>query len=135
MQSKWLKRGIGLVVLALVVAGAVLALRPQPVPVDIATVGTAHLAVTVDEEGIARIRDVFRVSAPVAGRVERLPVEVGDKVHRNTTTVAPIQACDMNVTVIGADGNRQVPFNPFSPYTSDAQRSTVRLHQMVGPVS
>jgi len=53
----------------------------------------------------------------------------------NTTTVAPIQACDMNVTVIGADGNRQVPFNPFSPYTSDAQRSTVRLHQMVGPVS
>ncbi|MCB1485979.1 MAG: HlyD family efflux transporter periplasmic adaptor subunit [Bauldia sp.] len=94
MQSKWLKRAIGLVVVALVVAGAVLALRPQPVPVDIATVGTAHLAVTVDEEGIARIRDVFRVSAPVAGRVERLPVEVGDKVYRNTTTLASIHPVD-----------------------------------------
>ncbi len=53
----------------------------------------------------------------------------------NTSTAPPFPACDMNVTVIGADGNRQVPFNPFSPYTSDAQRSTVRLHQMVGPVS
>ncbi|MCB1496274.1 MAG: HlyD family efflux transporter periplasmic adaptor subunit [Bauldia sp.] len=94
MLSKWVKRAIGLVVLALVVAAAVLALRPRPVPVDIATIDRGHLAVTIDEEGIARIRDVFRVSAPVAGRVERLPVEVGDKVHRNTTTVALIHPVD-----------------------------------------
>lgn len=53
----------------------------------------------------------------------------------NTNTALPIPACDMNVTVIGADGDRDKPFDPNNPYRSDAQRSTVRLHQMVGPVS
>ncbi len=93
-MQKWIKRAIGLVVLALVVAAAVYALSPRPVPVDIATVDQAPLTVTIDEEGIARIRDVFRVSAPVAGRVERLPVEVGDEVFRDTTAVASIHPAD-----------------------------------------
>ncbi|MEP0322271.1 MAG: hypothetical protein ABJE17_09425, partial [Bauldia litoralis] len=94
MQSKWVKRALGLVVVALIVAGAVYALMPQPVAVDVATVTRAPLSVTIDEEGIARIRDVFRVSAPGAGRRERLPVEVGDQVHRNTTAVASIHPVD-----------------------------------------
>ncbi|SDB40485.1 efflux RND transporter periplasmic adaptor subunit [Bauldia litoralis] len=94
MQSKWVKRALGLVVVALIVAGAIYALMPQPVAVDVATVTRAPLSVTIDEEGIARIRDVFRVSAPVAGQVERLPVEIGDQVHRNTTAVASIHPVD-----------------------------------------
>lgn len=94
MQSKWVKRAVGLIVLALIVAGAVYALSPAPIQVDIATVETAPLEVTIDEEGIARIRDVFLVSAPVSGRVERLPVEVGEKVFRNTTAVASIHPVD-----------------------------------------
>jgi HlyD family secretion protein len=94
MQSKWIKRAIGLVVLALIVAAAVYALMPQPVPVDVATVDRGPLDVTIDEEGIARIRDVFRVSAPVAGRVERLPVEIGEQVFENTTAVAAIHPAD-----------------------------------------
>lgn len=53
----------------------------------------------------------------------------------NTTPVAPFVPCDMNVTVIGVDGDRQKPFDPNNPYSSTAQRSTLRLHQMVGPVS
>ena len=94
MSSKWVKRLIGLVALALIIAAAVYALMPQPVPVDTATVARGPLDVTIDEEGIARIRDVFRVSAPVAGRVERLPVEVGDQVFENTTAVAAIHPVD-----------------------------------------
>ncbi|WP_421723869.1 efflux RND transporter periplasmic adaptor subunit [Bauldia sp.] len=94
MLSKWVKRAIGLVVLALVVAAAVFALAPQPTSVDVATVERGPLHVTIDEEGMARIKDVFLVSAPIAGRVERLPVEVGETVHRNTSTVASIHPVD-----------------------------------------
>lgn len=94
MLSKWIKRGIGLVVLALIVAAAVYALSPQPVPVDVATVERGPLAVTIDEEGVARIKDVFLVSAPISGRVQRLPVEVGETVFRNTTTIATILPAD-----------------------------------------
>lgn len=94
MLSKWGKRILGLIVLAAIVAAAIYALRPQPVAVDIAAVARAPMEVTIDEEGVARIRDVFRVSAPVSGRVERLPVEVGEMVHRNTTAVAYIHPVD-----------------------------------------
>ena len=82
MLVKWVKRIAGLAVLAAIVAATVYALMPSPVPVDLAIIDRGPLHVTVDEEGVARIRDIFRVSAPVAGRVERLPVEVGDRVHK-----------------------------------------------------
>ncbi len=94
MDSKWIKRLVGLVVLALLAAATVYALMPQPVSVDVAVIERGPIEVTIDEEGIARIRDVFRVSAPVAGRVDRLPVEVGDRVYRNTTAVAEIHPVD-----------------------------------------
>lgn len=94
MLAKWGKRAIGLVALALIVAAAVYALMPQPVPVDVAIIDRGPLEVTIDEEGVARIRDVFRVSAPVAGKVDRLPVEIGDRVYRNTTTVAVVRPAD-----------------------------------------
>ena len=94
MDSKWIKRLVGLVVLALLAAATVYALMPQPVSVDVAVIERGPIEVTIDEEGIARIRDVFRVSAPVAGRVDRLPVEVGDTVYRNTTAVAKIHPVD-----------------------------------------
>jgi len=94
MASKWIKRLAGIAVLAAIIAATIYALLPQPVPVDLASIDRGRLEVTIDEEGIARIRDVFRVSAPVAGRVERLPVEVGDTVYRNTTTVARIHPVD-----------------------------------------
>lgn len=94
MIAKWGKRVAAIVILVLIVAGTVYAMLPQPVGVDIAIVDRGPLAVTIDEEGIASIRDVFRVSAPIAGKVDRLPVEVGDRVHRGTTTVATIHPTD-----------------------------------------
>ena len=90
MLSKWIKRIVGVVVLLLVAAAAVYALMPRPVAVDVAVIDRGPLEVTVDEEGVSHIRDVFQVSAPVAGRVDRLPVEVGDRVYRGTTAVASI---------------------------------------------
>ena len=76
------------------VAGLVYAFQPQPTPVDFATVVRGPLVVTVDEEGETRVRDVFVVSAPVAGRVRRIEVEVGDPVSAQQTAVAELEPID-----------------------------------------
>jgi HlyD family secretion protein len=67
--------------IAVIVLGSFVALRPQPVEVDIARVERAPLRVTVEEEGKTRIRDRFVVSAPVAGFVRRIRWKEGDTVR------------------------------------------------------
>lgn len=91
MTSKWIKRGIGIVAVLVVVGAAIYALMPQPVGVDIAVIDRGTVEISVDEEGVARVRDVFRVSTPIAGRVQRLPIKEGDVVKRNVSTVALIR--------------------------------------------
>ena len=94
MESKWIKRGVAGGVIALVAAGVAYALWPQPVAVDIAAIDRGDLGVTIDEEGVARVRDVFRVSAPIGGRLDRLPVDTGDQVIANATEIAFIRPTD-----------------------------------------
>jgi len=79
------------VLLAVVAAGLVYAFWPQPVPVDLATVGRGHLTVTVDEEGETRVKQAYIVSSPIAGNAQRLKLEVGDTVVANKTEVAHIE--------------------------------------------
>lgn len=72
----------------LVVAGLLgWMLAPRPVPVDLAQATVAPLTVTVEAEGETRVREVYTVSAPVAGRMQRLSVEVGDRVEDGTPVV------------------------------------------------
>jgi HlyD family secretion protein len=74
------RRGLlGLLVLAVAV-GVVWALRPRPVPVDVATAARGGLVVAVEETGVARVKDRYVVSAPVAGVVSRQLLEPGDGV-------------------------------------------------------
>lgn len=68
--------------------------RPQPVPADFAPVTRGTLSVTIDDEGETRVRNVYVVSAPVAGRVERITLEVGDPVIAGETVVAVFQPQD-----------------------------------------
>ncbi|MCG8546269.1 MAG: HlyD family efflux transporter periplasmic adaptor subunit [Alphaproteobacteria bacterium] len=82
------------VLLLLLAAGLVYAFRPQPVPVDFALVERGPLIVTVSEEGETRVRDVFVLSAPIAGRARRIEAEVGDPVTAAETVVAEIQPID-----------------------------------------
>jgi HlyD family secretion protein len=91
MLARWTKRILAVAVLIAIAAVTVYALWPAPVLVDIAKVDRGPLTVTIDEEGSARIRDVFRVSAPVAGALERIPVHVGETVQRDVTAVAAIR--------------------------------------------
>lgn len=63
---------------------------PAAVPVDIAPVTTGPLEVTIDEEGVTAIRNVYTISAPVSGLVRRSPLKVADDVSAGETIVAAI---------------------------------------------
>ena len=80
--------------LLLVAAAMAWLLRPQPVPVDLATIERGLLRVTVDEEGRTRVRDVYTVAAPIRGRLQRIRAEVGDPVVAGETILARIEPVD-----------------------------------------
>jgi HlyD family secretion protein len=69
-----------LATVAVVAAGLVIGFMPRAVPVDVAEVRRAPLAVTVEEEGKTRVRERYLVSAPVAGYLRRIGFEAGDAV-------------------------------------------------------
>ena len=56
------------------------ALRPEVIEVDAATATRGPLSVTVGDQGETRARHRHVVTAPSAGRVERIALEVGDRV-------------------------------------------------------
>ena len=73
---------IALAVVAVLVAGLVAwALRPQPVAVEVAEVKRGAFEQTVVDDGKTRVRDRYVVSAPLAGRVERITLDAGDTVR------------------------------------------------------
>ena len=69
----------------LVIALLAWSFRPQPIPVDMTAVQKGTLRVTVDEEGVTRVRERYLVSAPVAGRMQRVELEPGDPVVARRT--------------------------------------------------
>jgi HlyD family secretion protein len=78
------KTGITLTALA-VVAALAWGFWPGPVPVEGVPVARAPLRVTVEEEGRTRVKDRFIISAPVAGYLQRIQLEVGDAVTQGQT--------------------------------------------------
>lgn len=76
---------------ALAVIGLVVwAFMPRPVPVDTGLVAPRTLEVVVEDEGEARIREVFTVSATIAGKLQRIRLHPGDEVTAGQSVVATI---------------------------------------------
>jgi len=85
-------RRLTILTAALAILGGFLwAFWPRPVPVDTAVIESRTITVEVEEEGEARIREVFTVSAPIAGRMLRLELHAGDRVTAGKTVVARIR--------------------------------------------
>jgi HlyD family secretion protein len=74
-----------------VVAIAAWALQPRPIPVETAEAGRGAFELTVSDDGRTRVRDRYTVSAPLAGRLERIALRAGDPVARGqvVATLAP----------------------------------------------
>lgn len=68
----------------------VLAFRPRPVLVDLAGVSQGPLTVAVRDEARTRVRDIYVVSAPVAGRLLRVGNRAGERIEAGAV-VALIQ--------------------------------------------
>lgn len=68
------------------------AFRPLPVLVETASVSRGPMTVTIDNEGKTRVKDRYIVSAPLAGRLQRLTLKPGDRVEAGKTLIAVIDA-------------------------------------------
>ncbi|MDJ0927572.1 MAG: HlyD family efflux transporter periplasmic adaptor subunit [Gammaproteobacteria bacterium] len=78
----------------LVLIGLGVAFRPASVPVDVLELSPGPLVVTLGDEGETRVRDVFVLSAPVAGRLRRITLDAGDPVTAGDTVIAEIEPVD-----------------------------------------
>ena len=91
---RWAKRiALSFLVLALG-AGLYLAMREKPVPVDTALVAEGNLTISISEEGKTRVRDVYTLSSPMAGHLDRITLNEGERVVANETIVASIHPLD-----------------------------------------
>ncbi len=80
-----------LLVIALAVAGVaalVWMMMPTPVPVDAGKVTSGPLEVWLEEQGRTRVREVYIVSSPLAGKTARVTLEAGDAVAAGQTIAA-----------------------------------------------
>ena len=79
---KWRKKIGWILALVAVVMAIGYGFLPQPVLVDSAQVSRGLLRVTVREEGKTRVVDRYVIAAPVTGYVQRVRLEVGDRVQQ-----------------------------------------------------
>ena len=78
------KRNRILLAASLVLLGGLVAwaLQPRPVAVETAEVTRGAFEQAVSDDGKTRVRDRYVVSAPLAGRIERIALEAGDAVKQ-----------------------------------------------------
>jgi len=86
-----LHRIIYAIVGLLVVAALAWALWPSPLAVEAAEIGKRSLEISVDEEGVSRIRNVYTMPAPTSGTLLRPAIAVGEPVIANETVFASIE--------------------------------------------
>lgn len=76
----WIKRTL-LVLLAIALVGAlVLAFRPQPALVEVSEVTRGPFEQVIEDDGKTRVRERYVVSAPLAGKLQRITLKAGDAV-------------------------------------------------------
>ena len=91
-MNLWLKRALWISVGVGAILVIVRAFQPSPVLVDVATVATGRLRVTVDDDGHTRVRERYTISAPIRGRLLRANLDPGHPVRAGETVVAEFEA-------------------------------------------
>lgn len=69
----------------------VVGLWPRAVPVEVGVVTRGPLVVTVDEEGMTRVRNRYVIAAPVAGQLRRIDWKAGAPVVAGRTVLAVME--------------------------------------------
>jgi HlyD family secretion protein len=76
---------------ALLMVVITVGLWPAAVPVELGAVSRGPLTVTVDEEGMTRIKHRYGVTAPVAGQLRRIDWKAGAAVEAGKTVLAVLE--------------------------------------------
>ncbi|WP_206046938.1 efflux RND transporter periplasmic adaptor subunit [Mangrovimicrobium sediminis] len=94
MNVQWQRRLTWLAVLLAIVAALAYGFRPQPRLVDIAVASRAPMQVSIQEEGRTRVIDRYVITAPVAGTVCRVDLDVGDPIEKGEVLarINPLQS-------------------------------------------
>ena len=80
----WLGGGL---LVALILVG----LWPRAIPVEVGRVARGSLVVTVDEEGMTRVKHRYVITAPVAGQLRRIDWKAGAVVDAGKTVLAVLE--------------------------------------------
>ncbi|WP_437192273.1 efflux RND transporter periplasmic adaptor subunit [Planctomicrobium sp. SH527] len=89
-RSNWLKRLLGTLIAVAVLSAVIMAMRPQPITVELASVKRGRMEVAIRDDGRTRVRERYVISSPIAGQLQRVNLEVGDEVRQGETVVARI---------------------------------------------
>jgi HlyD family secretion protein len=81
---KWVRRLVFAVLAVAGIGGLIYALLPKPIPVEMAEVVRAPFEETVDDDGKTRVRELYVVSAPIAGTLLRIRLKAGDPAEVGT---------------------------------------------------
>ncbi len=85
---------IWLLLAGLFATGLVYTLWPQPVSVETVKISRGRMQVTINEDGITRVRERYQVSSPVAGQLLRIELRSGDAIRSGETLLATLQPSD-----------------------------------------
>ena len=80
-MKKWLWRVVATLIVVGLLAVIALSIRPKPVPVEVVPAAVGPLEQKIVDDGHARIRERYTVSAPVAGTLARIELHEGDAVE------------------------------------------------------
>jgi HlyD family secretion protein len=119
----------------------VVALRPEPVAVQTATVLRGPLQVTVEEEAETRAHDRFVVAAPVSGRLLRVELHDGDPVEEGQVVariapapLGPRECAEQEARVEAAEARHQEANDILRHAQTDyeqARRESERMQNLV----
>lgn len=89
----WKPRTVGLVGIgaAVMLGLGYVALQDDPIPVDLHVLTRGPLDVTINADGVTRIKDLYDIASPITGTALRSPVDVGDPVVAGETVVAVVR--------------------------------------------
>lgn len=86
--TRWLPWLGGASLVTLIAIG----LWPKPLPVEVAVVARGDLAVTVNEEGMTRVKNRYVITSPVAGQLRRIDWKSGAIVEAGKTELALLES-------------------------------------------
>ena len=91
MRGRWARPVLGVAVVVLVGGGFYWALKERPVEIEAVAATRGPMSVTIDQEGVTRIRNVYSVSSPIAGHLDRPTLQEGDRVRKGQTVIATVR--------------------------------------------